>query len=179
MLHYDQSAKVYDKQYYEEQAAKINAALAGFTLEKESTILDAGCGTGVLFSYVANKSILVVGIDISALIVKLAKKRVNTYANVALIRADADYMPFPDATVDTVFALTLLQNTPRQLLTLEEMKRVTKQNSIIVVTGLKKAFSRREFTSLLREAGLEIKAFNFDEKLRDYVAICVKPQRNP
>lgn len=174
MLHYDQSAKVYDNRYYEEQAAKINATLAGFILEKENIVLDVGCGTGLLFSHVTDRSKLVVGIDISTSMIKLAKKRVHTYYNAALIRGDADCLPFRNATFDTVFAITLVQNSPKQLLTLDEMKRVTKQKTRIVVTGLKKAFSGREFTRLMKEAELEIRTFDTDEKLRDYVAICVK-----
>jgi ubiquinone/menaquinone biosynthesis C-methylase UbiE len=179
MLHYDQSAKVYDNRYYEEQEAKIEAALSGFTLEKENMILDMGCGTGLLFPYVTSRVKLVVGIDISASIVKQAKKRMKTYTNTALIRADADYAPFPNETFDTVFAITLLQNTPKQSRTINEMKRLTKQKATIVVTGLKKAFSRKEFTRLLREAELKIKALRLDEKLKDYVSICVKSRRKP
>lgn len=177
MMHYNQSAKVYDNQYYEEQEAKINAALSGFTLEEENLILDMGCGTGLLFPHVASRAKLVVGIDVSASIVKQAKKRTDTYTNIALIRADADYTPFPNETFDAVFAITLLQNTPDQPRTIKEMKRVTKQNAMIVVTGLRKAFSRKEFTGLLREAELEVKALRIDEKLKDYVAICVKSRR--
>jgi ubiquinone/menaquinone biosynthesis C-methylase UbiE len=179
MRHYDQSAKVYDNRYYEEQEAKIKAALSGLTLEKEKIILDMGCGTGLLFPYVTSRGKLVVGIDISASILQHAKKRMKTYTNTALIRADADYAPFPNETFDNVFAVTLLQNAPKQPRTIDEMKRLTKQNATIVVTGLKKAFSRKEFIRLVREAELEIKALQLDAKLKDYVAICVKSRRKP
>jgi len=180
MRHYDQSAKVYDAQYHEEQEAKIKAALTGFALEKENIILDAGCGTGLLFHYIVERGRLVVGIDISSSMLKEAKKRLNEYSNTAIIRADTDYTPFPNKTFDTVFAITLLQNTPQPHLTLNEMKRVTKQNATIVATGLKKTFSRKEFTRLLREAGLEIKVLKLDANLKEYVAICRKDsQRKP
>jgi ubiquinone/menaquinone biosynthesis C-methylase UbiE len=179
MRHYDQSAVVYDTQYYEEQEAKTKAALTGFALEKENIILDAGCGTGLIFPHVANKVKSVVGIDVSASIVKMAKKRIKEYSNTTLIRADADYTPFPNEIFDTVFAVTLLQNTPKPSWTLNEMNRVAKQNATIVATGLKKAFSQKEFTRLLREAELEIKTLRLDENLKDYVAICIKSQRKP
>ena len=179
MRHYDQSAAVYDTQYYEEQEAKIKAALTGFTLEKANIILDAGCGTGLLFPHVANKVRLVVGVDVSASIVKQVKKRVEDHINTALIRADADFMPVPNGTFDVVFAVTLLQNMPNPFRTLDELKRVTKHNATIIATGLKKAFSREDFTRLLREAELEIKALRHDENLKDYVAVCVKSRRKP
>jgi len=175
MRHYDQSAKVYDVQYLEEQEAKIRTAVDNLRLSEGSVILDAGCGTGLLFPQVAKRVKLFVGLDISAVIVKEAKKRVKEHANTALIRADVDYTPFPNQTFDVAFAVTLLQNTPKPNRTLKEMKRVTKQNATLVATGLKKAFSRKEFTRLLREAGLEIKVLKFDENLKEYIAICTKP----
>jgi len=174
MRHYNQSATVYDAQYYKEQEAKIKAALAELNLKKENLILDAGCGTGLLFPHVAERVKLVVGIDISARILKEAKKRVKEYLNTAVIISDTDYMPFPNNTFDAVFAITLLQNTPKPHQTLNEMKRVTKQNATIVATGIKKAFSRKKFTQLLRETELEIKVLRLDENLKEHVAICIK-----
>jgi len=174
MLHYDQSAKVYDTQYYEEQEAKIKTALTDITLEKENMVLDIGCGTGLLFPHIAERVKLIVGLDISATLLKEAKKRAKEYSDIALIRADADSMPFPNETFDTAFALTLLQNTPNPLQTMNEMKRVTKQNAKIIATGLKKAFSQKEFTTLLRKAGLDIKTVRPDENLKEHIAVCTK-----
>jgi len=179
MRHYDQSAKVYDVQYSEEQEAKIRTAMDNLTLSGGIVILDAGCGTGLLFPHVAKRVKLFVGVDISGSIVKEAKKRVKAHENTALIRADTDYTPFPNQTFDVAFVVTLLQNTPKPRRTLTEMKRVTKQNATIVATGLKKAFSRKEFTQLLGGAGLEIKVLKLDKNLKEYIAICTKPQRKP
>jgi len=179
MRHYDQSATVYDAQYYEEQEAKINAALNSLSLREGGLVLDAGCGTGLLFPHVAEEVKLVVGIDISALILKEAEKRVEQHFNTALIRADVDYAPFPNETFDVVFAITLLQNTPNPNLTLNEMKRVTKRDATIVATGLKKAFSQREFAQLLKRARLKIVVMKADEHLKGYVAICTKFERKP
>lgn len=174
MRHYNQSAKVYDIQYCEEQEAKIKTALTELNLTKENLILDAGCGTGLLFPRIAEKVKLVVGVDISARILKEAKKRMKEYSNTARVIADTDYMPFPNNIFDAVFAITLLQNIPKPHQTLNEMKRVTKQNAVIVVTGLKKAFSRKEFTQLLREGKLKIKVLKLDENRKEYIAICIK-----
>ena len=179
MRHYDKSAVVYDNQYCEEQEMKTKAALTGITLEKENIILDAGCGTGLILPHIANEVKYVIGIDVSASIVKLAKKRIKEYSNSVLIRADVDCTPFQNETFDAVFAITLLQNMPKPSWTINEMNRVAKRNAIMVVTGLKKAFSQKEFTQLLREAKLEIKTLRLDENLKDYVAICMKSQRKP
>jgi len=177
MRHYEQSAAVYDTQYYMEQEAKIKTALAELSFKKETLLLDAGCGTGLLFPHVAERVKLVVGVDISASILKEAKKRVKEYSNAAVVRADTDYAPFKNNVFDGAFAITLLQNTPKPHQTLMEMKRVTKQNAIIVATGLKKTFSQREFARLLREVELEIKVLRLDENFKEYVATCTKPSK--
>jgi len=174
MQHYDHSAKVYDTQYSEEQEAKIKTALAEISLKKENLTLDAGCGTGLLFPHVSKKVKLVVGIDVSEVILKEAKKRVKEQSNVALIRADIDCTPFQNDIFDAAFAITLLQNTPKPHQTLNEIKRVTKQSAQIIATGLKKAFSRKEYARLLSEARLEIKVLKLDENLKEYVTICSK-----
>jgi len=177
MRHYDQSAAVYDAQYRKEQETKISSALTGLTLERENIILDMGCGTGLLFSHVAKRVKLVVGVDISARILKEAEERAKAYSNTALIIADTDHAPFPNNTFDAAFAVTLLQNIPKPHQTLDEMKRVTKQNGAIVATGLKKAFSRKEFTQLLRRVGLKIKVLRLDENLKEYAATCTKSSK--
>jgi len=173
MRHYDHSASVYDALYYEEQEAKMKVALAESTLKEESIILDAGCGTGLLFPHVEEKAKLAVGLDVSGRILKEAKKRVNR-ANTALVRADIDCAPFQNDAFDAAFAITLLQNTPKPHQTLTEIKRVTKQNGTIVATGLMKAFSRKEFIKLPMIARLKIKVLRLDENLKEHIAICTK-----
>jgi ubiquinone/menaquinone biosynthesis C-methylase UbiE len=177
MRHYDQSASVYNAQYYEEQEAKITAALSTLIIKKTSLILDAGCGTGFLFPHVAEEGKLVVGLDVSRIILKEAAKLGKGQADVALVRADVDYAPFRNRVFDVAFVITLLQNTPKPEQTLNEIKRVTKQNATIVTTGLRKAFSRKAFTRLLREAGLQIQVLKLDKNLKEYVATCTKPTR--
>ena len=172
--HYDQLSKVYDAQYSEEQEAKIKAALNGLELRNKNVVLDAGCGTGLLFHHIAKKVKLVAGVDLSSHVLREAKKRTRQLPNTALLRADADQTPFQNQTFDTVFAFTLLQNTPNALLTLEEIKRVGKNQAVIVTTGLKKQFTQESFTNLLQQAKLNIKALKTNEKLKGYVVICTK-----
>lgn len=178
MLHYDKSAKVYDSQYSDEQEAKIEAALDSLQLRKSDVVLDTGCGTGLLFPHVAKMVKLVVGIDLSLVIVKEAKKQAKDLPNVNLLRADADRTPFQNQTFDTVFAITLLQNAPNPLHTLEEIKRISKNQAVVVATGLKKQFTQRSFTDLIHQAKLNIKMLKTNEKLKGYVAICTKSKHS-
>jgi len=177
MGYYDRLAPVYDDQYAEEQKTKIRAALNYVNLKEESLVLDVGCGTGFLFEHFGDFVKLFVGLDISSGILKEAKKRAKRFPKATLIRADADFLPFPDGVFDGVFALTLLQNMPNPLLTLHEMKRVSRYRSTLVITGFKKFqiyryFYQSTFSRLLKEAGLKASIIMRNDRLKDYVAVC-------
>jgi ubiquinone/menaquinone biosynthesis C-methylase UbiE len=170
MHRYDVTAQIFDVRYAEEQTAKIEAALKHVKVEV-GLILDAGCGTGILFSYVADKGRTTIGLDVSGKTLLQAKVRSKDHANVHLVRADADHMPFPNGIFSTVFAMTLIQNTPNPSETLTEIERVAQDGAVIVVSGLRKIFSRNIFRQILKNAGLKIVAWE-EENLKCYVAIC-------
>jgi ubiquinone/menaquinone biosynthesis C-methylase UbiE len=167
------TTQMYDMRYAEEQIAKIDAALESVDVKRHSVVLDVGCGTGLLFDHVAEKAETVVGLDISRKSLLHAKNRSQKFANVDLIWADADNLPFGDAVFSHVFALTLIQNMPNPVKTLREIKSVTRNDAVIVVTGLKKKFSLEDFLKLLRRTGLGIIEVK-NENLKCYVAICSK-----
>ncbi len=177
MRRYDHSASVYDTRYFGEQETKIKTALNELKFKKGSLVLDVGCGTGLLFPYIAEDADLLVGLDFSSEILRQARKRAQQHSSVALLRADADFLPFPDNTFNVVFAITLLQNMPNPLHGLYEIKRVAQSEAVVIATGLKKEFSRREFAQLLRRAKLEISVLKADEQLRGYVAVGVAKNR--
>jgi|APFre7841882654_1041346.scaffolds.fasta_scaffold00024_22 ubiquinone/menaquinone biosynthesis C-methylase UbiE len=172
MRRYDVTARIYDMRYADEQAAKIEAALRHVVV-KAGVVLDVGCGTGILFSYVADKARMTVGVDVSMKTLLKAKERARNHASVHLVWADADNMPLRDKVFDRVFAITLIQNMPRQTETLNEIRRVVKDDALIVVTGLKKVFTRSKLEQLLKNAGLKIIAMR-NEGLKCYVAVCTK-----
>jgi ubiquinone/menaquinone biosynthesis C-methylase UbiE len=163
---------MYDSRYAEEQTAKIITALKNLT-EPNGHILDAGCGTGLLFNYVADKGRLTVGIDISRKTLMLALRRIRDLkiSNVFLVQADVDSMPFDAGVFDRIFSMTVLQNSPKPAETLAEIKRVGKNDVVFVITGLKSIFSKGAFRRLLKNAGMRIVTFE-DKNLKCYVAIC-------
>lgn len=172
MRRYDSSAPIYNMQYSEEQKAKMKSALQKIKLPKNCALLDAGCGTGLLFPYVEKLASSIVGLDISKGMLKEAKKQATNSQNVALIHGDADYMPFPENTFEVVFAITLLQNMPHPLSTLNEIKRISKNKATIIVTGLKKGFTLEKFLELLKTAELSITEILDKKDLKGYIALC-------
>jgi len=176
MQRYDLTACMYDMRYAEEQKAKFEVALKGLNINRDDLILDAGCGTGLLFDYIAAiaaKAKTVVGLDISRKLLFQANERAKKFQNIHLILADADRMPFKNDSFNLVFAFTLIQNMPDPAETLKEIKRVAKLEASILVTGLKKTFSLETYEELLRNAGLKVASLQ-DDALKCYVAICRK-----
>ena len=173
MHRYNLTVDIYDMRYAEEQAAKIEATLDILKVQKHSLVLDAGCGTGLLFDYVTDKAETIVGLDISKKILFQAKKRAKNFQNIHLILADADNMPLKENIFSHVFGITLIQNMPNPAKTLNEIKRVARRDAVIVITGLKKAFTLEQFKELLRDTGFDIVAFK-DENLKCHVAVCTK-----
>ena len=172
MRRYELTAEMYDNRYAEEQTAKIIAALKNLT-EPNGHSLDAGCGTGLLFNYVANEARLTVGIDISKKTLMLALRRIRDMkiSNVFLVQADMDNMPFDTGVFGRIFSMTVLQNSPDPGRTLAEIKRVGKHDVVFVITGLKNIFSKVAFRHLLKNAGMRIVTFE-EKDLKCYVAIC-------
>jgi ubiquinone/menaquinone biosynthesis C-methylase UbiE len=171
---YDLTAQMYEMRYAEEQAVKYKTALEHRNIARNSNVLDVGCGTGLLFSHVAAEAQTVVGVDISSRLLLQAKERARDFRNVHLVQADADYLPFTDNHFSIVFAFTVLQNMPKPLETLNEIKRNAKRGASIVVTGLKKAFSLEAFRELLQNAGLQVVSLKDDDVLKCYVAVTVR-----
>jgi ubiquinone/menaquinone biosynthesis C-methylase UbiE len=173
MMRYDTTASIYDERYAEEQTAKVEAALKNIKIEKQWLILDVGCGTGILFDHIADRANGIVGLDFSKKNLLQAKERMGkkSLRNVQLIQADADNMPFHKEVFNTAFAMTILQNTPNPSETLVEIKRVVRDDAFLVITGLKKIFTKNGFERLLKNSHLNTLMLE-DEKLKCYVAVC-------
>jgi len=171
MRGYDATAHIYDTRYAEEQASKIEAALECLHIDKHSVVLDAGCGTGILFGYIAKIAEEMVGLDISKKALLHSRNRMKNLKNISLVQADVDNMPLKGDLFAYVFAFTLLQNMPTPDETLGEIERVARDNAIIVVTGMKKVFTMESFEDMLANVDLEIVTLK-EEGLKCYVAIC-------
>ena len=172
--HYDKTADIYDSLYREEQEQKIKQILRHMAVHDSDLILDAGCGTGFLFEHVYKQAGHLVGVDLSKGLLRIALAHVKQAGtrNVSLVRADVDYLPFKERVFDKVFALTVLQDSSDLNMTLKEITRTTKNDSTLVVTGLKKVFTAERFKQALTEEGLEINILLTPEQVKDFIAIC-------
>ena len=80
-------------------------------LNKESLVLDVGCGSGRWSKYLSDKAGFIEAIDPSEAVVASAKL-LNDVSNVRISKASADNIPFPDNSFDFVFSLGVLHHIP-------------------------------------------------------------------
>ncbi|SFM29156.1 class I SAM-dependent methyltransferase [Nocardia asteroides] len=96
-------------------------------------ILDAGCGSGALFAELRDRGAMVTGIDASAGMLEIARRRLGTNADLRI--ADlANPLPFPDGACDDVVASLVLHYLRDWGPTLTELRRVLEPGGRLIVS---------------------------------------------
>ncbi len=110
------------------------------------TILDLGTGPGRLAIETAlrNPKANVIGIDISAAMVSLARKKARGVPNVVFRVMSVERLFFPDNTVDLVVSTASLHHWRNPDLALEEIYRVLRTGGRVFLYDLRSDASRRE-----------------------------------
>ncbi|MEV5896955.1 class I SAM-dependent methyltransferase [Nonomuraea fuscirosea] len=96
-------------------------------------ILDAGCGSGPLFAELRDRGAVVTGVDASAGMLELARKRLGPDADLRVADLAAP-LPFPDDTFDDVTASLVLHYLKDWGPTLAELRRVLKPGGRLLVS---------------------------------------------
>ena len=95
------------------------------------SILEAGCGTGLLSGYLAGKGALVHGVDKSPGM--LQKARTNNFDGAAFVQASALDLPFDNDRFDFVIAASLLNIVDEPDTLMNELVRVCKPGGKVSV----------------------------------------------
>lgn len=114
--------------YYERPAI---LALAGDVTGRR--VLDAGCGTGPLAAGLRDRGAVVTGIDASAAMLALARKRLGADADLHLVDL-ADQLPFPNSAFDDVVASLVLHYLEDWAPTLAELRRVLRPGGRLIAS---------------------------------------------
>jgi ubiquinone/menaquinone biosynthesis C-methylase UbiE len=91
-------------------------------------ILEVGCGTGNVSSYLSAKGYNVTGCEYFPLALELA------YENFTKVRGDAFSLPFKSACFDVVELLDVIEHFDDEAQAVAEACRVTKEGGIVIVT---------------------------------------------
>jgi demethylmenaquinone methyltransferase/2-methoxy-6-polyprenyl-1,4-benzoquinol methylase len=153
------------------------AAAAG--VDARSRVLDVATGTGAQARAFAEKAGEVIGVDLSAAMLRVARRK-NRFPNLIFRQADATELPFGDARFDVACISFALHEMPRSIRerTVAEMARVTKPGGTIVVVDYGQPrdafgnvlyhlvklyerdhyvdFIRSDLRALLQQAGIEV-----------------------
>lgn len=103
-------------------------------VNKDETVLDAGCGEGALTVMLAQKGAVASGTDISVPNIDAAKKYANeSNLEISFQVADLEHQPFPDNSFDVVVCSHVLEHIPDFDAGLHELMRVAKKRVVFAV----------------------------------------------
>lgn len=132
---YNRLARKYDTVWKKYNAATIDETLARVDAGNSKTMLDVGCGTGILIDRLnnLNGNIHYYGCDISKEMINIAKSKVPTN-NVKFAVSTAESLPYSDDMFDMVFSTSVLHFVRDREKMIGEIKRVLKSNGTFVLT---------------------------------------------
>jgi len=126
-------------------------------------ILDAGCGTGWLMTFLAGKGFNVIGLDISRNSLKVAQK---SFSKNKVVLGSVNRIPFPNNFFGTVILFDVLEHVKEISTVLSEVRRVTKKGGHILISVPNAIGSYSLINDILKERML-MKIFPF-VKLTQY-----------
>ncbi|MFI5279930.1 MAG: class I SAM-dependent methyltransferase [Gemmatimonadales bacterium] len=101
------------------------------------SVLDVGCNVGDSLRWAHSRGLSVLrGVDINAAAVAVARERLAPLGDVEIAHGSADALPFPDASVDVVLCLEVLEHVPAELraAAVREMRRVLRPGGCLILT---------------------------------------------
>jgi len=174
---YNSSVYYYDKRYRQIQLEKFKLLLRNLKFDNK-VILDAGCGTGLLFEfflssnqYLSKGKLRYIGLDISWNMLKefsCKVKKVKRIEHANLILGDIENLPIREGTIQQIFAVTSLQNLYDIERGLRELVRIGQQGASFNLSILRKNLDLDKIYSYLKS---EIEGLNLTtlEKVEDVI----------
>jgi len=98
----------------------------------DDCFLDIGCGSGYLLNQVTCKR--GIGIDISDLMVKTAKKNCENNGGKFIVQSDAENLPFKEGSFNKIVSTEVIEHILHPQVLLKELERVSKKDTVIVIT---------------------------------------------
>lgn len=131
MLDYDVEAARYDATRGEEPRARAAArAVLALVPGGARTLLDVGCGTGLVTERLARPGLRVFGVDAAPGMLRVAAGRTGG----AVVLGDCHRLPFADGSLDAVCAVWLLHLLPDAPRVVAECARVLRPGGVFVTT---------------------------------------------
>lgn len=139
-------------------------------LGSEVTLLDVGCGGGLLTNKLAQEGHHVTGIDLSEKSLTVAKAHDST-KQVHYLKANAYNLPFADQSFDVVCAMDILEHVELPQLLIQEASRVLKPEGLFFFH----TFNRNLFSYITIIKGVEWFVKNAPKNMHVY-SLFIKPE---
>ncbi|HDI74450.1 MAG: class I SAM-dependent methyltransferase [Thermoprotei archaeon] len=132
--YYNIISSVYDELYGGEQRRKYELL---YRFLGKGLLLDAGCGTGLLSEFLAERKLCCeyIGVDVSIGMIQVARRKGRRGS---FIVGCVEYLPFRRCVFDYVVAVTLVQNLLDIGVFIKEAVRVLRKGGVLIVTVLLK-----------------------------------------
>ncbi len=149
---FDALAAEWDFNFTAEDLERLQRIVDRLEIKEGMTVLDLGCGTGILFDMVrrkVGKSGSITGVDFSFQMAQKAHRNFP-FDNVNVVDADAINLPFADSTFDAAVAFASFPHFSDQKRAVEETHRVLKNDGPFYIIHLS---SSKELSEVHQRVG--------------------------
>jgi ubiquinone/menaquinone biosynthesis C-methylase UbiE len=157
---FDREASSWDEQYRKDHDLQIQELVDRFDLEGGKTVLDVGCGTGILFPYLAERlkqKGLILALDFSWNMISAAKRSCIHSAegkpSIRFINASVEALPVKDQTIDYITCLDTFAHVTDQKKAVGEMCRGLRKGGKLFIAH---SLGKRELAERHRSVGGEV-----------------------
>ena len=174
---YNSTSRFYDNRYRNIQNSKFKLLLKNFKFD-DKIILDAGCGTGLLFEFflrfnqrMLNRKLRYIGLDISWKMLKQFLYKINKRSSIKrvnLILGDIENLPFREEKIHQIFAVTSFQNLYNIEKGLKELIRVGQHGTSLNLSILGKNLNLDSIYSCLKSETANLNLITL-EKVEDVI----------
>ena len=171
---YDQTATHYDQRYFHIQQEKIRYLLPSLSLSPASSVIDAGCGTGILFSHLPSVTLLL-GIDLSLnMILEYKKKAKQKRNDLQFIVASLEALPLKPHSINTAISITVLQNLQNPKNGLQNIYNTLLPKGNLLISSLRKSIDLEKLLLLSLSCNFEL--VKWWETIGEDTAVLLKKQ---
>jgi phosphatidylethanolamine/phosphatidyl-N-methylethanolamine N-methyltransferase len=134
---YDIHSVFYDATFGRLVRRRIQRAIEHMGIQGEQSVLDLGIGTGVSLNYYPADRGRIVGVDLSAGMLRECRKKIRERGlnRVSVFQGNALNLPFADSTFDMVFISHVISVVSDPIQLVREAQRVAKEGARIVIVN--------------------------------------------